>query len=72
MSDLVERLRGKNAKYGRQVPMSIYTEAADEIERLKAALRLIYTWNTSGDYQRDLFRMKDFAIRARSLRSTGG
>ena len=39
-------------------------EAEAEIDQLKDALRTIYTWNASGDYQRDLFRMKDFAIAA--------
>lgn len=37
---------------------------ARQIERLQDALRTVYTWNASGDYQRDLFSMKDFAITA--------
>lgn len=38
-----------------------FNDLYEEIDHLKDTLRTIYTWNASGDYQRDLFRMKDFA-----------
>ena len=60
--DEIERLKLKVEAYKRYRVENRRLEA--EIERLRAALRLIYTWNASGDYQRDLFRMKDFAIAA--------